>query len=137
VGGGENRGGAGSSVLAEEKKIEDEGRRDPYRRRGWRGSREEASPCVSDAAAPGQAERGDGTIARRNRGGGGGWRVGPALYSVTSNGFKFELVKCGLMLLKKFQIKYGCVGIEIRNKFPHCIFSNFGTGFELKFREPN
>jgi hypothetical protein len=72
VGGGENRGGAGSSVLVEEKKIEDEGRCDPYRCRGWRGSREEASPCVSDTAAPGQAERGDGTIARRNRGGGEG-----------------------------------------------------------------
>jgi hypothetical protein len=53
VGGGENRGGDGSSVLAEEKKIEDEGRCDPYRRRCWRGSREEASPCVSDAAVPG------------------------------------------------------------------------------------
>jgi hypothetical protein len=47
VGGGENRGSAGSSVLAEEEKIEEEGG-NPYRRRGWRGTREGASPGPSE-----------------------------------------------------------------------------------------
>jgi hypothetical protein len=67
---------------------------------------------------------------------------GPGLcYSVDflffSNGFKFELIKYGLLFLKKNQIKYGHVGIEIRNKFPNWSFSKFRTEFELKFREPN
>jgi hypothetical protein len=41
------------------------------------------------------------------------------------------------MLLKKFQIKYVRVGIEIRNKLPHWSFAKFETEFELKFLEPN
>jgi hypothetical protein len=31
-------------------------------------------------------------------------------FSIYSNGFEFELVKSGLPLLKKFEIKYGIVG---------------------------
>jgi hypothetical protein len=41
----------------------------------------------------------------------------------------------GLPELKKFQIKYGCEWIKIRNNFPYCNFSKFGIEFELKFRE--
>jgi hypothetical protein len=44
--------------------------------------------------------------------------------------------KDGLLLLKSFQINYGCVDIEIGNKLPHCSFSNFMMEFELKIREP-
>jgi hypothetical protein len=43
--------------------------------------------------------------------------------------------KYGLLLLKIFEIKYGSVYIEIRNKFPYWSFSTFGTEFELKIRE--
>jgi hypothetical protein len=41
------------------------------------------------------------------------------------------------MLLENFKIKYGRVGIERRNKFPHWGFSKFRMEFELKFREEN
>jgi hypothetical protein len=32
---------------------------------------------------------------------------------------------------KKFQIKYGCEALEIRNNFPYWNFSKFGVEFEL------
>jgi hypothetical protein len=35
--------------------------------------------------------------------------------------------KNGLLVLENFQIKYGRVGIEIGNKFPHWSFSTFKT----------
>jgi hypothetical protein len=40
-------------------------------------------------------------------------------------------------VLENFQIKYGCVGIEMSKKCPHWRFSKFGIEFELKLREPN
>jgi hypothetical protein len=74
---------------------------------------------------------------------GRGWPVGPPLHSVAwylfkwfSYGSIFELVKDGPLVLEKFEIKCGCADIEIRNTFPHWIFSKFKAEFELKFREP-
>jgi hypothetical protein len=68
------------------------------------------------------------------------------LGSVNSNGiqtilnrFKFALYfdwsKRYLLLLEKFQIKYGWKEIEIRNNLPYRIFSRFEMEFEWKFME--
>jgi hypothetical protein len=38
----------------------------------------------------------------------------------------------GFLKLKKFQIKCGFEGFEIRNNFPYWNFSKFGVGFELE-----
>jgi hypothetical protein len=37
--------------------------------------------------------------------------------------------------LEKFEIKYGCEGLEERNNFLHRNFSRFEMNFELKFGE--
>jgi hypothetical protein len=47
----------------------------------------------------------------------------------------FYSLKMCLMLLQKFQIKYGWYDLEIRNKFPYRNFSRFKMEFELKIRE--
>jgi hypothetical protein len=39
--------------------------------------------------------------------------------------------------VKKFEIKYGCEGLEERNNFLHRNFFIFEVGFELKFSEVN
>jgi hypothetical protein len=65
----------------------------------------------------------------------------PSQHSADFNFFSnwFELIrsKGDPLLLEHFQIKYGSVGIELRNKFPHWVFSKFRIEFELKFRELN
>jgi hypothetical protein len=43
--------------------------------------------------------------------------------------------KDGLTKLKRFQIKYGCEGFEVRNNLPYRNFSKFGVEFELKIRK--
>jgi hypothetical protein len=54
---------------------------------------------------------------------------------MNSNEFKLIWSKGGLTRLKKFQMKYGWKGLEIRNNLPYRNFSIFKIGFELKFRE--
>jgi hypothetical protein len=43
--------------------------------------------------------------------------------------------KVVFIMIKKFQINYGCEGIKIRNNFPYWNFSKFGIKFKLKIRK--
>jgi hypothetical protein len=56
---------------------------------------------------------------------------------VQKNLNEFELIwlKDGLLLLEKFQIKYGMEGFEERDNFLHRNFFRFELNFEWKFRE--
>jgi hypothetical protein len=54
------------------------------------------------------------------------------LFKKNSNNFELIQFKYGLPVLKKFQIKYGCEGFDVRNNFPYINFLIFETKFELK-----
>jgi hypothetical protein len=40
----------------------------------------------------------------------------------------------GIPKLKKWQVKYGCVHLAVKNNFPDRNYLKFGTKFELKIR---
>jgi hypothetical protein len=56
-----------------------------------------------------------------------------------SNDFKFtsnfDSFKRYILVLQKFQIKYGWNDLEIGNNFPYRNFSIFEMEFEIKIRE--
>jgi hypothetical protein len=58
----------------------------------------------------------------------GAW-TGPA-----KKGIGIDLIKEGIFILEKFQIKYGIEVLEIRNNFSYWSFLKFGIEFELKIQ---